>query len=1086
MIHYFIGTSGTGKSEALIGVIEKNIDENNPPIVIIPDQFSFEYDNKLYSTLGAEKYNKIDTRSFQRLAELIFMEYGGKSGEYADDLTKTTVMYLAVESARKKNLLSFFRKQSEKNNFLEYFQKLVEEMKKADVSSEMLYQTIPSFSETILKSKIEDICAIYTLYEDILEKNNLKDKLNDISEASETANRYEYFKGKKVYIDEFESFSEDEIKMLEVIISQCDDVYICLRADKPDSKNPVFFSACSTYRILSDLAVKYSKKINISLFKEQYRFKNPELKHLCDNIFKYTSDKYCDETDSIHIIECKDMYSEAEYVCSQICHLVKDKEYKFNDITIVARNTDEYSGIFETYFNRYHIPYFIDTKKSALHTSIMLLITSILDLISGKFNTETVLRFAKTQLLGINYEQLAEFENYCYKWNIDGDVWCSPFNAEENQKPFIEELRIKLIEPIMELKKKCSNATGYNLCTALYEYLEYMEIPKNIMGMAKHYKENNLEYLANEIKRLWGCLCDILDVIANIFEDTIISPSGFNKLFNTMLKQNNYKNPPHSLDAVSFSSAVHARYNEPKAVFVLGVNEGSFPSAKLPESILSQNERLELQNFDINLSQTNEEIICNEKNIFYRAVSAPSCKLYLSYPLSDVSGNSLFASSFISDIESIFPEIKKCCSDKFDDIFYCCTYESTYRNYVRNISKKSDVSNILESVLKDNSIYSAKLNYLNSIQTNPDFHINNTKLITKALTENFNVSATRFETYNLCPFKFFCNSILKIYERNAKGISNQETGSLIHKCLEKMLSRYDKNEFVVLKYAQIESDISDIMRDYKETELGGNFSKTRRFEANYSKIKNTIIGAILHLQQELIQSDFYPVKYEYEISRDTTKYEIISDNDIHIILNGRIDRIDIYEYDGKKYIRIIDYKKRKKNFLMENLFYGIDMQMLLYLYYIISENGEYKGSEPAGVLYMPYAKPKCVSEKKQSEKIKQANYMMDGILLENQDILDAMDKEKKYVSVEMKKGKVLNEKQFKNLEKFVQQKVVNMTDQLYDGNIPANPLILDENNNICQYCEYVCICGDSGKNCHREKDSDALKKLFECIDEISD
>ena len=50
-----------------------------------------------------------------------------------------------------------------------------------------------------------------------------------------------------------------------------------------------------------------------------------------------------------------------------------------------------------------------------------------------------------------------------------------------------------------------------------------------------------------------------------------------------------------------------------------------------------------------------------------------------------------------------------------------------------------------------------------------------------------------------------------------------------------------------------------------------------------------------------------------------------------IVINGKIDRMDIMNENEKCYFRIIDYKTNKKEFRLSEVKNGINMQMPIYI-----------------------------------------------------------------------------------------------------------------------------------------------------------
>ena len=230
MLNYILGGSGHGKSTELINKIIEEYGSGKRIYVIVPEQFSFEFDKKLYNTVGVEKYNKINCLTFTTLSKEIFLANGNKSGEYADEMTKTVLMYEAIKEVRDNKWLDFYEKQSFNTAFIENVIQAVSEFRKAGITPDMLIQRTTNINLQI-KDKIKDIAMLYSAYDKLLEKNKLKDSLTDISEAAAIANMNDYFKDTIFFIDEFESFTGDEYEMLDVIISECDKLYIALRTD---------------------------------------------------------------------------------------------------------------------------------------------------------------------------------------------------------------------------------------------------------------------------------------------------------------------------------------------------------------------------------------------------------------------------------------------------------------------------------------------------------------------------------------------------------------------------------------------------------------------------------------------------------------------------------------------------------------------------------------------------------------------------------------------------------------------------------------------------------------------------------------
>ena len=228
MLYFYTGGAGGGKSYALIQKIKELSESNTEMCVIVPEQYSYESEKILYKSLGISKFNSIDKFSFKTLSQDIIKKYGDSriKKEYANDNKKTIMVNLAMNQvyAGMPENAGFYKKQYKKNGFAEIVSDFITEIKQTGMTSEMLELTKEQFTGR-LHEKMQDIFAIYREYERLMNEYNLKDSLNDITESAHTAVVNKYFKGKTVFIDEFDDFTGDQYQMLKVILSDADDVY---------------------------------------------------------------------------------------------------------------------------------------------------------------------------------------------------------------------------------------------------------------------------------------------------------------------------------------------------------------------------------------------------------------------------------------------------------------------------------------------------------------------------------------------------------------------------------------------------------------------------------------------------------------------------------------------------------------------------------------------------------------------------------------------------------------------------------------------------------------------------------------------
>src|SRR5699024_3884263 len=121
------------------------------------------------------------------------------------------------------------------------------------------------------------------------------------------------------------------------------------------------------------------------------------------------------------------------------------------------------------------------------------------------------------------------------------------------------------------------------------------------------------------------------------------------------------------------------------------------------------------------------------------------------------------------------------------------------------------------------------------------------------------------------------------------------------------------------------------------------------------KLEQVIAQATYILSEQARASGFSPVGIElgFGYKDELAPIKIPLSKDRELILRGRIDRVDKAEQDGNLYLRIIDYKSSDYQLSLEDVYYGLSLQMLTYLHVILLQSEKWLGMQasPAGVLY---------------------------------------------------------------------------------------------------------------------------------------
>ncbi|MGN0587365.1 MAG: PD-(D/E)XK nuclease family protein [Oscillospiraceae bacterium] len=1104
MLKLIKGGAGTGKSRRLAELIKESAAVGRDVLVIVPEQFDFEYNRALYNFMGMRDYNKITVSGFSRLARQILIKYGGLRGKYADDTVKRAVMFRALSNLNKQKSLQFFDRQAKSTCFINDALEYVKTLSSNGISAEYLAART-DFMNEFIRGKASDISLIYSEYSRLLAEYGYKDGSCDIAEAAKRAAEHGYFRGKNVYIDEFKSFTADEYPMLSAIISQADTLTVCLTTeDELPREYSLFETVNRTAARLESCARECDIAVQTEFLTENRRFKRPELEFLSRNIMRTGKEAFGGECTAVKVYEAAEPYEEADFVCAEIRALM-EQGCRCSDIMVLARCKEVYSSVLDAAFERNNIPYYSDEKEGAAHKALFIFLRTALKLAAAKKPfTEDILRYIKTGFTGLDTEECGILEEYCYKWSVEGKMWREPFRVspDEPKDAAAENARQRIIAPLDNLRKKCTDTTADVICRAILDFLDETHASEAVTEYIKAASEGapDVIYAAREAKQLWELLCELLQTLYTALGGVSMSLTEFCGVFDVAVSGLSLAEPPQTLDAVSFSASHTARLANPKIIFVIGANEGALPFSAKPSALLSDRDIEALRSGGVEISGSSREKLADERYVAYASLSGASERLYVSYPMADVGGKALYPSSCVKQICSMFGDIKRTVRD-MDALYFCTTEQNGYYRYVQSYKRRSTDTASLRRALEDFSPENkARFEYFDDPSAVSGHRQGLSRQTARGIYgKNISLSASRLEDYRLCPFMYFCKKGLKIYPRQKVELSAPSHGTAVHYCLSGILDRYPKEDFIRLERTEVKAAVDKLLDEYFDSEdIGGSYGKTERYINAYKLLGETLTDILMRLKKEFTQSEFTPDSFEYTIDRDgrQSPAEITLPDGGKVFFTGAVDRVDIYQKpDGRIYIRVVDYKTGAKDFSYADIYYGINMQMLLYLFALTDPkcSGKYRSALPAGVLYMPAKDASLVPRRYADDISKEAaaensTYKMKGVVLEDDDIINAMESGANGEFIPVKAGKsayytyskLISDDELKALRKYSEDIIADTAKKITSGRVEAEPLVRGKHT-PCSYCDYKSVCGNYPNITSRSYDPDAEEKMREIL-----
>lgn len=1051
MLQFIVGRAASGKSYTIIEKIAECLNKGESPILLVPEQFSFESERALLSRFGEMKASEVKVMSFTRLWDEVARIYGGAAGRELSDADKIILMGRALRAA--KDELKVWKSYVNSVGFTEKMLNTVSEFKIHAISPDDLLAAAENIKDSSLVAKLKDTATIYSNFNILLSEKFIdpNDKLNRLYEVLRSNN---FFKGKKVFVDSFKGFTGQQFKILSRIIATADSVTVALTMDsKAIRKNGVFSGIIKTKEKLINIAKNHNIEIADDIRLEFPRYENKSMVSL-ERFMAGFGDCKGDECRDITVCNALDISEEAEFVARTIRKIVREENAVFDDFAVIVRDSAIYEEEFEAACKRNKVSCFVDSRISLSSLPISVVSLNAIAL-GNKISTEKILRFYKSGLEFLSLDELSLIENYTYLWSIDGEDWLKQWDMNpegfkessgEEIKEKLEEingLREKMIAPIITFKKAFSS-TAKDMAEALVKLILSVKADESFKNLSEKYKAENNKAYYDAVMQSWDMFMSLLDSLVLCFGDKEITRKEFEDAVKTAVSLTSIGVTPQTLDEVTFGSADRIRPYRPKYVFIMGANQGIFPRTSLATGIFSNKEREILNKNDISVPDKAIDGAIDEDYLVYSNLCSPSHKLFISYADSLSDGTAAEPSAFVSDILENLDVNKLSAPAPLEEGFFPETREAAFTEMCKRISKnENEAYTIKASLVEEES--DSRLQSVFSMQKPPENKISSHTA--KALFgKRMYMSPTRFETFNSCRFMYFCKYGLKANRIEPVEFSVLQRGTLVHYVLERLITEFGKN-VSELNRQEISDKVDKYVEEYLDSIPGYRTVEDERFKYLVSTVARSVKFVAERLALEFAQSDFEPCHCELKIGADgdVPEIQIPLDDEASLTLGGVVDRVD--KWNG--YIRIVDYKTGSKEFKFPDILFGQNMQMLLYLYAI--SGSENFGGEPAGIFYMTAKRIKNDKSKRR----------MNGLMEGDLDLVNAMDKENKGEFVPILSARnttnFVSKGDFEKIFKFITKKLKSSGNLMLSGDINASP-VDGVDGDACKYCDFAAIC----------------------------
>lgn len=1108
-LQFYFGGSGAGKSRKLYDEITiRSLQETDTDfLIIVPDQFTMQTQKDLVENEnGRGGIRNIDVLSFGRLSHRIFEETGGNEKPVLDDTGKSLI--LRKVASELEGRLTVIGKNLQKQGYIHEVKSVISEFMQYGIGEDELRQMIDcSGQRGALQYKLKDLHVLYKEFINYINGQFITTE-ETLGLLCSVLGKSKLIKRSVIVFDGFTGFTPIQNQVILELMKQAKEVIVTIIMDgeeKPfeeEGEQKLFHLSKKTAGKLHNMALEYGieRKEDVYLREQPHpRFLgNPEMAHMEKHLFRYPVLAYQKENEKIRIFEAGSPKEEIRQTAAFIRELIRTKGYAYRDIAVVAGDLNAYAPHVDSEFEKFGIPCFVDRTRGILLNPFIEYIKSALSMLIHDFSYETVFHYLRSGLTDFSMEQIDRLENYVLSLGIRGESSYSRMftrmpkgcDAEElEQLNSMRERMMEQIEPLLSEKK-----TTKEQVLALYTFIEQNQIQKKLVQYENLFLQQGELSKAKEYGQIYRLVMDLLNQVIGLLGEEPMERKEFADILEAGFLEIQVGTIPQNVDRVVVGDMERTRLNQVKVLFFVGVNDGNIPKSGAKGGIISDIDREFLQEAAFELAPTPRQQMYIQQLYLYMNMTKPTEQLFLSFAKTGNDGKALRPSYLIGTCKKLFPAIavektqnrqpEEQMATKKDSVDFLV---SGMRRFADELLAKEEEQRFLTlfAVYLEDEAWKETIGKL----TETTFLSYKAKPLAKAVAKALygavlENSVSRLETYAACAYAHFLQYGLLLKERGEYSFEASDLGNVFHGVLELFSKKLEAEGYSFLDFPEaigrqfVEEAIQAYVAEYGETILFAN----ARNAYMISRIRRIMLRTVFSLQEQLKKGVFLPDKFEVSFSQmeDISSLNIALSEDEKMKLKGRIDRVDTYEEEDSVYVKVIDYKSGNKQFDLVALYYGLQLQLVVYMNAAMEQQKKKNPAKeiiPAAILYYHVHDPLIMPERELSEEEIQekilASLQMNGVVNEEEKIVNLLDRtfdtKSDVIPVERKKdgslsarSSVMSREELQAVSTYVNQKIYQIGTRILQGDIAINPYEKGKTE-ACTYCAYKSVCGFDGK-----------------------
>lgn len=1114
-LRFYFGPSGSGKSHRIYEEIMQRAaqEPGRNFLIIVPDQFTMQTQKDLVMRSDRGGILNIDVLSFGRLSHRILEEVGTKEMPVLDDTGKSLV--LQKIAADLKEQLPAMGSLLHKQGYIHEVKSAISEFMQYGISTQDMDKLIASAEKRgALAMKLRDLKTLYRGFQDYIRDHFITtEETLDVLRRSLVKSKI--LPDSVVVFDGFTGFTPIQNRLIQELMRVCEETIVTVTIGEEedpyqmDGEQKLFHLSKKTVADLVKLAVEAEVTRGEDVFVKggPNRFTEaPALCYLEQNLFRYQYEPYTEKQCEIRMFEALSPREEVHQTALYIRKLIREEGLTYRDIAVVIGDLEGYASYVETEFGQLEIPCFLDRTRGIVLNPMIEYIKSALQLYIRDFSYDTVFHFLRSGMADISREEIDELENYVIRTGARGYRTYSRLftrktgemqqgsgqedteRAEETMER-LNRIRQQFADTV-QILHMAPRAKAGEYVDHLYDFLEQNQVQQKLLNYQQQFEQEGDLAKAREYAQIYRLVMDLLDQIYELLGEEEISLQEFADILEAGFGEITVGTIPQNVDRIVVGDMERTRLKQVKVLFFLGVNDGNIPKNASKGGIISDMDREFLIESGTEMAPSPRQQMYIQRLYLYLNMTKPSERLYLSYAKVNSDGKGIRPSYLIDTVRKLFPQLAVEYPQNRSRLEQIEGRQEGARYLAEELREYAD------GTLREEERQDFYLMY-RAYEADPEGRDRLTaaafrrykesglsRIVARALYgRQLENSVSRLETYAACACRHFLQYGLSLQEREEFGFEVSDMGNVYHAVLENFAGKlaesgrtwwdFDEN----FATQAIKEAVEGYAATYGETVL---YSSARN-EYAITRMSRILTRTVLTLQQHLKQGSFQPDDYElsFRFAEDLDSIHVDLSEEEKMHLQGRIDRIDVSEDAEHVYVKVIDYKSGNKKFDLAALYYGLQLQLVVYMNAAMElESRKHPDKEivPAALLYYHIDDPTIetpveLTQEQINEEIL-TKLRMNGVVNSDPAVVERLDRflqdKSKVIPVEKKKdgsfsarSGILSREELQVVSAYVDAKIRDIGREILDGKIAANPYEKG-NEEACTYCAYKKVCGFDG------------------------